>query len=55
MFSRLPILSVVSMELLSTHKMAEIRPAHGNESLPDPRIGGLISDHRMPSLMDMHF
>ena len=31
-------LSVVSMALLSPHKMAEIRPGHGHERLPDPRM-----------------
>ena len=31
-------LSVVSMVLLSPQKTAEIRPAHSNKRLPDPRI-----------------
>ena len=28
----------ICMELLSPHKMAEMRPAHGNDRLPDSRI-----------------
>ena len=32
-------LSVVSMELWSPHKMAEIRPRHSNQVVPDPKIG----------------
>ena len=43
-------LSVVSMGLLSPHKMAEIRPVHSNVGVPNPRIlscldelGGLLS------------
>ena len=37
--SSLPLaLSVVSMEVFAPHKMAEIRPRHSNEGVPDPRI-----------------
>ena len=32
------VLSVISMELLSPHKMGEIRPRHSNEGRPDSRI-----------------
>ena len=31
-------LSVVSMELWSPHKMAEISPRRSNEGVPDPRM-----------------
>ena len=31
-------LSVVSMEVFAPHKMAETRPRHSNEGVPDPRI-----------------
>ena len=34
-------LSVVSMELWSPHKMAEIRHRHSNAGVLDPRIGNL--------------
>ena len=37
-FTGYDCLSVVSMELLSPHKVAVIRPAHGNERLLDLRI-----------------
>ena len=36
------VLSVVSMELLSPHKMAEIRPVRSNKELPHLRIVNLI-------------
>ena len=32
------VLSVVPMELFDPHKMAEIRPIHSNDGVPDPRI-----------------